>query len=198
LGLRLYNLDAIDVLVNVDGRGRAADALDDRGDDGDSGSSGTAHGGAGIPSAGAGGAVAGDREWGGGVRVTARDNKLNSDAEDGAAGGILGGGAEDLSAADIDGEVGAGAQRNGLHASVAGVAAALAKTAGEGDDEGDGQCKKKTGTATIHEPSSRPFARREHIAVGRKTVSVEGHWDIGQGQRPCFKVSGLQKFRGLA
>src|SRR5260370_7441207 len=37
----------------------------------------------------------------------------------------------------------------------------------------------------MHEPSSRPFARREHNrehnnVVGRKTVSVEGHWDFEQ------------------
>jgi hypothetical protein len=33
----------------------------------------------------------------------------------------------------------------------------------------------------MHEPSSRPFARREHNnVVERKTVSVEGHWDIEQ------------------
>jgi hypothetical protein len=74
-----------------------------------------------------------------------------------------------------------------LHASVAGVAAALAEAAGEGDDEGDGQRKKKTGTATMHEPSSRPFARREHNVVGRKTVSVEGRLS-------GFKVSRLQSF----
>ena len=28
--------------------------------------------------------------------------------------------------------------------------------------------KKKTGTATMHEPSSRPFARREHNVVDGK------------------------------
>jgi hypothetical protein len=33
----------------------------------------------------------------------------------------------------------------------------------------------------MHEPSSRPFARRERInAVNRKGVSVEGHWDFEQ------------------
>jgi hypothetical protein len=41
----------------------------------------------------------------------------------------------------------------------------------------------------MHEPSSRPFARREHKAVKRKTVSVEGKV---QG----FKVSGFQSFEG--
>jgi hypothetical protein len=48
----------------------------------------------------------------------------------------------------------------------------------------------------MHEPSSRPFARREHNnVVGRKTVSVEGHWDIGQGHRPGLRVSRLQSFK---
>jgi hypothetical protein len=75
-----------------------------------------------------------------------------------------------------------------LHASIAGVAAAVAEAAGAGDDEGDGQSKKKTGTATMHEPSSRPFARREHNVVGRKTVSVEG-------KVPGFKVSEFQSFK---
>ena len=33
----------------------------------------------------------------------------------------------------------------------------------------------------MHEPSSRPFTKREHNnVVGRKTVSVEGHWDFEQ------------------
>jgi hypothetical protein len=99
---------------------------------------------------------------------------LNVDAEDGFAGGILAGGAKELSATDVDGEVAAGAQRNAGYASVAGVAGALAEAAGEGGDEGDGQRKKKTGTATMHESSSRPFARREPNLFGRKTVSVEG------------------------
>src|SRR5216684_979604 len=181
LGLGLCDLNAVDVLVDVDGRGWAADALDDRSDDGDPGSSGTAKGGAGIPGAGAGGAIAGDREWCGGVRVTAGDNKLNADADYGAAVDIRGAGAEELSAANVDGEVGGWVQRNGLHCSAIGVGTAFAKAAGEGDDKGDDQSKKKTGTATTHEPSSRPFARRErNNVVGRKTVSVEGHWDIEQ------------------
>ena len=42
----------------------------------------------------------------------------------------------------------------------------------------------------MHEPSSRPFARREHNVVGRKTVSVEGHWDFEQAAKlPSFKIS---------
>jgi hypothetical protein len=40
----------------------------------------------------------------------------------------------------------------------------------------------------MHEPSSRPFARREQNVVGRKTVSVEG-------KEPGFKVSGFQSFK---
>jgi hypothetical protein len=36
---------------------------------------------------------------------------------------------------------------------VASIAAALAETTRERDDQGDGQRKKKTGTATMHEPS---------------------------------------------
>src|SRR5258708_3896756 len=53
LSLSLDHFYAIDVLVNVDGRGRAADAFDDRGDDGNSGRSGAADGGGGGPGAGA-------------------------------------------------------------------------------------------------------------------------------------------------
>src|ERR1700730_18278193 len=119
-----------------------------------------------------------------GSQGPAQDIELRSDAEDGASGAILGGGIKARSTADIDGEVGAGAQRNGLHSSATGVGTAFAETTGEGDDEGDDQGKKKAGTATMHEPSSRPFARREHNnVVGRKTVSVEGHWDFEQAAK---------------
>jgi hypothetical protein len=41
----------------------------------------------------------------------------------------------------------------------------------------------------MHEPSSRPFARREHNILGWKTVSVEG-------KEQGFKVSGFQSFNG--
>src|SRR5208282_6279777 len=101
---------------------------------------------------------------------------------------VLATGGKDLSGTNVDGYCAAGTQRNARYASVAGVAAVLAEAAGECDDEDDGQRKKKTGTTTMHEPSSRPFARREHKAVGRKTVSVEGKAHQVQG----FKVSGFQ------
>lgn len=192
-GLGLDHLNAIDVLVDKDPRARAADAFDDSSDEGDSGSSGTAHGGAGVPGAGAGGPIDRDREGCRGVGATALDNKLRVDAEDGAADGILAGGGKEQSATGVDGEVGAGAQRYGLHASAAGVAAALAEAAGEGDDKGDGQRKKKTGTATMHEPSSRPFAGRELDVVERKAVSVEGQVQGFKASKP--QVSKFQGFR---
>jgi hypothetical protein len=116
---------------------------------------------------------------------------LNVGAKDGAAVGILPAGAKDLSAAYVDRDCAAGTHRNSSYASVAGAAAALAEAARESKDQGDGQRKKKTGTATMHEPSSRPFARREHKVVGWKTVSVEGKV---QG----FKVSGLQSFKSAS
>jgi hypothetical protein len=43
----------------------------------------------------------------------------------------------------------------------------------------------------MHEPSSRPFARREPEAGTRKTASVEG-------KRTGFKVSGFQSFKSGA
>jgi hypothetical protein len=49
----------------------------------------------------------------------------------------------------------------------------------------------------MHEPSSRPFARREHNVVGRKTVSVEGHWDFEQAVKlPGFKISEFRSWLG--
>ena len=111
----------------------------------------------GVPGAGAGIPIAGDREWRGGVGAAAGDNKLNVDAEDGAAVGIPAAGAKDSEVPASIENVVAGGQRNARHASIAGVAAAFAEAAREGGDEGDGQSKKKTGTATMHEPSSRPI-----------------------------------------
>lgn len=90
-----------------------------------------------------------------------------------------------MSATDINRLHAARVQRDGLHAPVALVAAALAEATGQSGDEDDGQCKKKSGTTTMHEPSSRPFARREINGGGRKTASVEG-------QVQGFKVSGLK------
>src|ERR1035441_10343485 len=182
------DLNAVNVLVDVDGSDRAADAVGDGGYEGDSESTSAALGDGGVPGAGAGGTVAGHRERCGGVRVAARYDKLNVEAEDGFTEGILGAGTKALSAAGLERDCGAGAQGNARHASIAGVAAALAQAAGEGGDDADGQSKKKTGTATMHEPSSRPFARREQNVVGRKTVSVEG-------KEPGFKVSGFQSFK---
>src|SRR5208337_612799 len=177
------DLNAVDVLVDVDGSLRDAGTAGDSSYVGGSGSAWTAYGGGHIPGAGAGGAIAGDRNWRGAVRVTALDDELNVNAEDGAAGGILGAGAKNLGATYIHGNSGARAQRNARHPSVAGITAALAEAASEGDDEDDGQSKKKTGTATMHEPSSYPFARHEHYVDRWKTVSVEGHGDFEQAAK---------------
>jgi hypothetical protein len=47
----------------------------------------------------------------------------------------------------------------------------------------------------MHEPSPRPFARREHNnVVGRKTVSVKGHWDFEQAAGGCH-VSKFHSFQ---
>ncbi len=51
-----------------------------------------------------------------------------------AAVGILAGGAKNLSGANVHGEGCGGVQGDGCHAAVAGVAAALAEAAGEGED----------------------------------------------------------------
>jgi hypothetical protein len=58
----------------------------------------------------------------------------------------------------------------------------------------------------MHETSSRPFARREHKVLRRKTVSVEGKALQVQGckvsgsgsvsQLSHYQVSGLQSFKG--
>src|SRR5208282_182944 len=146
LGVEADDLNAIDVLVDIDGSGRAVDAADDSVYRGDSGTAGTALAACLVPCAGASVPIDVDREWRGGDRTGRNSNNiLNVDAEDGVAGGVPAAGAKDLSATNLDG--------NG---------AALAEATGEGNGEGDGQRKQKTGTATMHEPSSRPFAGREH------------------------------------
>ena len=99
----LTDLNAVDVLVNIDGRGRAADAVDDGGYDGDPGSAGAANGDGGVPCAGAGVAIALLIERGAAAfGLPLCDDKSNVDAQDGAAVGISAGGAKDLSGADID------------------------------------------------------------------------------------------------
>jgi len=143
------------VLVDVNGRGRAADAVNDRGYDRDSGIARTANGYGNVPGAGAGVAVVGDGEWRGGVGITAHYNILNAEAEDGSAVGISPRRAKNLTGADGKRNGEAGVQRNGCDAFAAGVAAAFAQAPGESGDKANRQYKEKAGTATMHEPSSK-------------------------------------------
>src|SRR5208282_4673453 len=128
--------------VDVDGSGRAGDAIDDSAYRGDSGIASTALASRLIPCAGASVPIDRDREWRGCDRTGRNSNHiLNVEAEDLFAGGVFAAGAKDLGATHLEGESVGGAQRNTLYACVAEVSAALAEAAGEGDDEGDGQRK---------------------------------------------------------
>ncbi len=142
LGVAVLNLNAIDGLVDVDGSGRAVDAVDDGVYRSDSGIAATALAASLVPGAGASVPIDVDGEWRGGDSTGRNShNILNVEAENGLAGGVLAAGAKDLSATHNKGEGVGGAQRNALHASATEVGAAFAEAAGEGDDEGDGQRK---------------------------------------------------------
>ena len=142
LGLGTLNLDAIDVLMHVDGGGWAADAVDNCGYDGDARRSGAADGAGGVPGAGAGEpaarAVIAEREGRCGVRAAAGDDVLNVDANDRGALCILARGGEQLSGADVHGHVAGRVQGNRFDASDGGVAGAFTQAAGEGSEQGDG------------------------------------------------------------
>ena len=84
----------------------------------------------------------------------------------------------------------AGAQRDGLHAPACRLPPLLLPTQpvrAAAKEMASQQYKKMTGTATMHEPSSRPFSGREPNA-GWKTASVEGHRDF-EKQVSRFQVS---------
>jgi hypothetical protein len=135
LRLGLHNLDAVDVLVDVDDGGRAVDAVGDRVHGGDAGSAGAANRGGSIPGTGAAVAVGGHRKWRGQIRGVGRSAAahyiLNAHAGHNAATGVPGGGAEYLRASHVERYVAGGTQRDARHACIGGVAAALAEATGE-------------------------------------------------------------------
>src|SRR5882724_312083 len=170
------NLHALNVLVNVDGGGCATHTFRFSSYGCDSGYSGSTDDwiAQGVPGAGAGHAGIGNRQRG--VIV---GNKVNG-GEDALTRGIAGGGAKILSFPEFEGDSAAGIQGNGLDAGALGITGAFSDTTGEGGERDDGQYNKEAGTATIHEPSSRPFPGRERSSVWRKAASVEGHRQFEQ------------------
>src|SRR5882672_5713097 len=172
------------MLMNVDGGGRAAHALRFGGHAGDACYPRfadywvTKR----IPCSGTGDTIVGDRDRCARYLVGAPGSKVDS-GKDALSCGIAGGGAEILCLSDFQGDSAAGAQGHGLDAAVGEIAGAFSDTTGEGGKRDNSQDKKEAGTATIHEPSSRPFPRRERV-VWRKTVSVEAHREFEQAHGP--------------
>ena len=84
----------------------------------------------------------------------------------------------------------AGTQRNArTRLPLPGLLLLLPRQPVRASSEDDGQCKKKTGTATMHESSSRPFARRE-----RKCGWAE-NCQCRRSSLQGFKVSEVSKFQ---
>ena len=169
------NLHALNVLMNVDGGGRATHAFRFSSYGCDSGYSGSTDDwiAQGVPGAGAGHSGIGNRQRG----VIVGD-KVNG-GEDALPRGIAGGGAKILSFSEFERDIAAGIQGNGLDAGASGITGAFSDTTGEVGKRDDSQYKNEAGTATIHEPSSRPFPGRER-SVWRKAASVEGHREFEQ------------------
>src|SRR5277367_971452 len=138
LSLGGLDLDAGDVLVDVNRGLRAAYAIADGAYQGHTGGTGTANSEGRIPGSGAGIAITGDGEWGSGVRATALDDVLNVRAQHGAPVRVPGGGAKDLRGADVHGEDAGGAQADAFYALATVIAAALTETSGKRDCENDG------------------------------------------------------------
>ena len=93
--------------------------------------------------------------------------------------GITCSGAKILRSSEFQRDIAAGIQGNGLDTAGLRIVGAFSDTTGEGGKRDDSQYKKEAGTATIHEPSSRPFPGRERC-VWRKGASVEGHREFEQ------------------
>jgi len=138
LGGQPGNLDAIDVLMDVDSCGRAAHSTGCRGYYRNSGSASRALGDGRVPGAGTSVPITGDGKWCRGVRDSALDNELNVETENRTAKAILGSGAEYLIGPDVERDLVGGVQRDALYASVVGVAAAFAEATSENNDKCDG------------------------------------------------------------
>src|SRR5215467_1578271 len=86
----------------------------------------------------------------------------------------------------IDGLTSVRIQTNGLDPLITAATGAVAQAARERAEADCQKNNKDAGTATMHEPSSRPLSGRER-SVRWKTVSVKGHDDLGQGRKSRFQ-----------
>ena len=127
------NRNAVNMLMDVDGRGRTGDAIGRGGHQGDAGDAGSADSRSGIPGSGARRTVCRNIEGSG---VAGR--KLDPDQER-LSQSIPGGRRKYLGSSHVQGQVSCRAQGDAFHGPVIGSGAAFADTAGEGRSKTDGQ-----------------------------------------------------------